>query len=217
MDVFQCPECELRFRYSNELDDHLATDHPGFEREPRSVEGALVAASHRHRKAAPRYPSGYRLEARAMGEAAAASAGGQSGPWPPSLRVRREDGDRFAIVVRGHEAFVDQPRDDGGEDSAPTPTELFVASLASCVAFYAGRFMNRHGVPGDLVVTATWRTAARPARVAAIDVEVSAPGVSDEKRDRFLSVIEHCTVHNTLQAPPEVAIRLAQEDAEIAS
>jgi hypothetical protein len=28
-DVHQCPYCELRFRARTELDDHVATEHPG--------------------------------------------------------------------------------------------------------------------------------------------------------------------------------------------
>jgi hypothetical protein len=33
--VKQCPQCELRFANSNELEDHLATDHGQAEPEPR--------------------------------------------------------------------------------------------------------------------------------------------------------------------------------------
>jgi hypothetical protein len=33
--VRQCPQCELRFTNSNELEDHLATDHGQSEPEPR--------------------------------------------------------------------------------------------------------------------------------------------------------------------------------------
>lgn len=33
MDVFQCPECSLKFRYSSELDQHIALDHPDFRAE----------------------------------------------------------------------------------------------------------------------------------------------------------------------------------------
>ena len=49
--------------------------------------------------------------------------------------VVHEEGDRFALTIRGHRIVVDQPVEDGGGDAGPTPTELFVASLASCVAF----------------------------------------------------------------------------------
>jgi putative redox protein len=47
--------------------------------------------------------------------------------------VRHEQGDRFTISVRGHDITIDQPLGDGGDDEGPTPSELFVASLAGCV------------------------------------------------------------------------------------
>ena len=36
------------------------------------------------------------------------------------------------VTVRGHELTVDEPAEDGGKDTGPTPTELLLASLASC-------------------------------------------------------------------------------------
>ena len=50
------------------------------------------------------------------------------------MTVRHQGGDRFEIDVRGHRVIVDQPSGAGGSDKGPTPTELFVAGLASCVA-----------------------------------------------------------------------------------
>lgn len=63
------------------------------------------------------------------------------------LVVRHLEGDRFRVEIRGHAVEVDQPIEDGGDDKAPTPTELFAASLASCVGFYAERFLRRHDLP----------------------------------------------------------------------
>ncbi|MEV5312446.1 OsmC family protein [Streptomyces sp. NPDC052610] len=69
-------------------------------------------------------------------------------------------GDAYEIRVRGHVVTVDQPLQDGGEDTAPTPVELFVAAVASCAAHYAGRFLDRHGVDrGGLSVRAEYRMA----------------------------------------------------------
>ena len=53
------------------------------------------------------------------------------------------------MAVRGHRIMADRPSEAGGEDSAATPTELFVASLATCAAFYAGRYLTRHGYSRD--------------------------------------------------------------------
>jgi len=132
------------------------------------------------------------------------------------LRVEHRGGDRFDIDVRGHVISVDQPVEDGGDDTAPTPTELFIASLASCVAFYARRYLARHDLPTEgLVVEATFDMGTRPARVSGIDVRVILPaGVPAERRDALLAVAAHCTVHNTLTTTPKVAITLADVAAD---
>jgi putative redox protein len=124
--------------------------------------------------------------------------------------VEHLDGDRFAIGIRGHVVTVDQPRADGGEDSAPTPTELLVASLASCVAFYARRYLARHHLPtAGLSVTADYTMGTRPARVTDIKVDIEVPdGVPPERLDALLAVASHCTVHNTLTDLPTVTIAL---------
>src|ERR1035437_1516377 len=128
-----------------------------------------------------------------------------------SMRVEHRGDDKFDINIRGHVVRVDQPVKDGGEDTAPTPTELFIASLASCVVFYARRYLTRHDLPTDgLAVEATFEMGAKPARVAGIGVRLIVPaGVLVERLDALLAVASHCTVHNTLTSEPEVTITLA--------
>jgi len=128
-----------------------------------------------------------------------------------AVTVTHEAGDRFDIAIRDHVVHVDQPLADGGEDTAPTPTELFVASLASCVAFYARRYLRRHGLPETgLAVTLQAEMGSKPARVASMTVVVTLPdGVPEERRQALLAVASHCTVHNTLTSPPHVVVELA--------
>src|SRR6266545_2491550 len=123
-----------------------------------------------------------------------------------TMTVRYLNGDRFAIGVRDHTITVDQPLADGGEDTAPTPTELLVASLASCVAFQA-----RHQLPTtDLTVTADYNLEPHPARVTDIRIDIQLPhAVPVERLDALLAVTRHCTVHNTLADPPTVTVTLA--------
>lgn len=123
--------------------------------------------------------------------------------------VRHLDADRFAIEVGSHSLTVDQPGP-RGQDSAPTPTELFVASLASCVAHYARGYLVRHDLPTDgLEVTATYDMGTGPARVSDVSLQVAlAVAVPTERRAAFLAVASHCTVHNSLTTPPAVQITL---------
>ena len=128
-----------------------------------------------------------------------------------NITVRHVDGDRFAIETRDHVLTVDQPLAAGGDDTAPTPTELFVASLASCVAFYARRYLARHDLPTTgLRVVAAYDMAHRPARVGSVSLEITLPeGVPGDQRDRLLAVASHCTVHNSLITPPQVMIAVS--------
>ena len=59
METFQCPACELKFRFPSELDDHMSADHPTFQWRPSSSAGALFGGNHRPAKRGPRYLSTY--------------------------------------------------------------------------------------------------------------------------------------------------------------
>ncbi|GIJ09800.1 OsmC family protein [Micromonospora andamanensis] len=125
------------------------------------------------------------------------------------IDVRFRAGEAYEIRVRDHLLLTDQPVDAGGADTAPSPTELFAASLASCVAYYAGRYLSRHGHDrAGLRVTASFEMATdRPARVAAIRITVRPP--TDLPADRWpalRAVASHCTVHNTLLSTPQIEV-----------
>jgi putative redox protein len=151
-----------------------------------------------------------------LAQAEAAERDGLAGCDPLGrLAVRHVDGDVYAITARGHDVLVDQPVADGGRDAAVTPTELLVASLASCVAFYTGRYLLRHHLDrSGLTVTAEFALAAdRPARVGAVRLRITVPGgVPPQRTDALLAVASHCTVHNTLRQHPDISIELAGRD-----
>jgi len=151
-----------------------------------------------------------RLAAALLSQAAAAEQDAQA--LPGRVTVRHVDGDAYAITARGHGMLTDQAVADGGKDAAATPTELLVASLASCVAFYTGRYLVRHGLDrAGLAVTAEFAmAAARPARVGAVRLRITVPGgVPPQRTGALLAVASHCTVHNTLRQQPDVSIELA--------
>jgi uncharacterized OsmC-like protein len=126
------------------------------------------------------------------------------------IKVDYVRGDRLVVQVRGHKLYADQPAGEGGEDTAPTPTEMFVASLAACVAFYAERFLRRNGLSADgLDVSCDYSWAESPHRVGEIRLVVEAPGLTAAKREAFSRVIGHCTVHNSLEHPPDVRLVIA--------
>lgn len=132
-----------------------------------------------------------------------------------TLSVHADGGDRYSIRMGRHTIAVDQPVQAGGTDTGPTPTDLFVASLASCTAHYAGRFLRRHGISSDgLEVACAFEMATdRPARVDTIALDVLVPeGMPHDLDDRLRAVIEHCTVKNSIAAAPAIELHLRGTD-----
>lgn len=134
------------------------------------------------------------------------------------ITVTHTGGDRMAIRIRGHDLVTDQPIDAGGDDVGPTPTELFVAGLASCVGFYAARFLRRHVRAESALSVACDFTMStdRPSRVASVDLRVDVPAaLSEALQDALLRAADQCTVHNSLRTPP--AVRIQVRDSVAAS
>lgn len=120
--------------------------------------------------------------------------------------VTARGGDAYAIAFGPHTVVVDQPVSAGGTDLGPTPTEIFVAGLAGCVAYYGGKYLRENGLDPDLTVRMRYKWALAPSRVARIQLSVEVPGLTDEHRAGFDDAIAHCSVHNTLREPPVVEI-----------
>src|SRR6478672_7191949 len=58
---------------------------------------------------------------------------------------RRSDRYRHDIRIRDHVVSADEPRDTGGDDTAPSPQELLAASLAACTAITMEMYAARKG------------------------------------------------------------------------
>ena len=128
-----------------------------------------------------------------------------------AVHATHEGGDRFRLSLRTHELRVDQPRDEGGTDTAPTPVELFVASIVACQGFFARRFLARHGIAdGELELDAEYELAADPSRVASVHTRLHLPRVLPAGVEAGLRrAVESCTVHHSIRSSPSIDLSLA--------
>lgn len=56
-------------------------------------------------------------------------------------------GSRVQAQIGNHAVTTDQPNAQGGEDTAPTPFEMFLGSLAACAGFYVLGFCKMRNIP----------------------------------------------------------------------
>jgi uncharacterized OsmC-like protein len=125
--------------------------------------------------------------------------------------VTHERGLRFAAQIRQHRLVTDQSERAGGEDSAPSPTELISAALASCVALYVYQFCVSRGLLHDgMRIEVMPLNATSPNRIAQLNVTVHLPQeLSPHVREMLERVVRSCPVHNTLAHGAAVSVAIA--------
>jgi hypothetical protein len=62
---------------------------------------------------------------------------------------------------------------------APTPDDLFIASIASDLAWSARHFLHGHGLPDDVSVSAEWRRRENPPRLTDVSMTVTVPETAE--------------------------------------
>ena len=115
--------------------------------------------------------------------------------------ARRENGSlRHAVEMRGHTLVADEPKDEGGEDSGPSPQELLAASLASCTAITIEMYARRkRWEVGEVTVHVEYEPAQRgsPTRFRMIvDLPKELP---EDQRERLMQIGAKCPVHRVLE------------------
>jgi putative redox protein len=120
------------------------------------------------------------------------------------IEVYFPGGKRVYADYKGFTIETDQPARGGGEDSAPAPFDLFLASIGTCAGIYALGFMQQRGISteGSKLVM---RPQADPATgmVARIDLELQLPeGFPEKYRDAVINAMNLCAVKKHLHQPP---------------
>jgi putative redox protein len=121
--------------------------------------------------------------------------------------ARRVEG--FAHEVEldgGHNLVLDEPVESGGTDTGPRPTQLLAASLAACTAITVEMYADRKGWDvGKIEVDVDY--AYDGPVPSAFTVGVRLPlTLSDEQRQRLLTIAEHCPVHKVLAGEAKVTV-----------
>lgn len=103
------------------------------------------------------------------------------------------------------------PKDNGGDGSSFSPTDLVGAALASCALSTMALQAGREGLHwGDAQARVSKDMVGPPRRIAALSVEFTMPaGVPPEQRSRLEEVARTCPVARSLAAEVQVPMRFA--------
>ena len=127
------------------------------------------------------------------------------------MKVTFPGGKKVNAEWNGFVVPTDQPIASGGEETAPTPFEYFLASLASCAGIYVLSFCQQREIATEgLSLTQQMEFSTDEEgkkRVAKVTIDIDLPqGFPEKYRNAIVKTAELCTVKKAIMNPPEFVI-----------
>jgi ribosomal protein S12 methylthiotransferase accessory factor len=132
------------------------------------------------------------------------------------MDIRFPGGLRVEALHEGFWIRTDQPLAQGGGGEAPSPFDLFLASIGTCAGFYALRFCQQRNLDTEgLALSVTPERDSAGKRVVRIRIEIALPPAFPAKyREPILRAVDQCAVKRHLAEPPQfdvVAVETLEE------
>jgi len=106
---------------------------------------------------------------------------------------------------------TDQPKEAGGENSAPSPFDVFLASLATCAGYYVMGFCKMRGISSEgirLVQKHDQDKATKMISRILLEIQLP-PGFPEQYIPAVKRAAESCLVKKHLEKPPSFEISAA--------
>jgi putative redox protein len=127
------------------------------------------------------------------------------------IKVTFPGGVRVAAAVNGQTVMTDQPVSAGGAGTAPSPYELFLASLGTCAGYYVLSFCQQRQIATDeITIRQRMEFETLPdgkRKLVKVAMAILVPASFPEKyHNALVKSAEICAVKKVLQDPPEFEI-----------
>ncbi len=126
--------------------------------------------------------------------------------FPGGKKVDVKSGD---LVIK-----TDQPVSAGGEGSAPSPFDLFMASIAACSGYYVLVFCQSRGLSYENI-SLVLKKERNPEtkRIEKIFIDINLPADFPEKyKSAVIKSVNSCSVKIHMQYPPEFIVEAIIND-----
>jgi putative redox protein len=115
---------------------------------------------------------------------------------------------RTEITMENKSFAADEPGELGGGDTAPSPPEYLMSSLASCTAITLRMYADRKKL--DVSKIKVQVTYSKEEFKSLFTVNVSYEGKLEvEQEKRFLDIAKMCPIHKILNNPIELETKLS--------
>ncbi|HEX2974386.1 MAG TPA: OsmC family protein [Bacteroidales bacterium] len=120
------------------------------------------------------------------------------------MEISFEGGKIVTALIHGHKVRTDQPVENGGTESAPSPFELYLASIGTCAGVYVKSFCdNRHISTDNIRLVQKTEFSKETGLPVSITIDIQLPDDFPEKyKESVIAVAELCKVKKSIASPP---------------
>ncbi len=117
-------------------------------------------------------------------------------------------GRRVDAQVGKHLVRTDQPLDNGGEDTAASPFQLFLASIGTCAGIFVQGFCAKRGLPTEGIRILERTHHAEDGTLSGVELDIEVPaGFPEKYREALVRVADQCSVKKAIQLQPRFDVR----------
>ncbi len=119
-------------------------------------------------------------------------------------------GKKVDASFKGFIVKTDQPTIEGGDNSAPSPFDLFFVSLGTCAGFYVLSFLQERNIPTNgLKMNLRTERNTETGMTSKVTMDINLPSDFPEKyREAVIKSAKYCTVVKHIHNPPAFEINL---------
>jgi putative redox protein len=120
------------------------------------------------------------------------------------MEITLDGGKVITAHLNGHIIRTDQPVENGGGNTAPSPFELFLASIGTCAGIYVKSFCDNRQISAEGIKIIQSLEFDKEKKVPSmIKLDIQLPADFPEKyKDAVVNAAELCLVKKTINNQP---------------
>ena len=125
-----------------------------------------------------------------------------------TMKITLPDGKKVDVLYKNFTIRTDQPKEKGGNDTAPDPFSLFISSIGACAGFFILSFcLQRKIETKNLEILLKTEKDKKSGMINKIFIDLIAPkSFPDKYKKAVINAASLCTVKRHLENPPEIEI-----------